>query len=103
MSFKHEPSHLDIESPLFEDKPHIWIQWKGTDVCCDIHCACGAFLHFDGDFLYFFKCPHCGQCWETGTHMPIYPVTEERAGKFVKILEDDDTRVGPALEDESQK
>jgi hypothetical protein len=30
--FKHPPSHLDIESPLFENRPHVWIQCKGTDV-----------------------------------------------------------------------
>lgn len=23
------------------DKPHGWIQWKGTDVCVDIYCKCG--------------------------------------------------------------
>lgn len=78
MSYQHEPSHLDIESPLFKGKPHIWIQWKGTEVCCDVHCDCGAFLHFDGDFFYFFKCKECGQNWEVGTHMPIYKVTPER-------------------------
>lgn len=67
-------SHLDIESPQFRDVPHIWIQWKGTDVCCDIRCACGARLHFDGDFMYFIKCPECGQHWEIGTHVRMYPV-----------------------------
>jgi hypothetical protein len=72
--FKHPPSHLDIESPLFEGKPHIWIQWKGTDVCCDIHCACGAHLHYDGDFMYFIQCPHCRQLWEIGTHVTMYAI-----------------------------
>lgn len=50
-------SHLDIESPTFQGKPHLWIQWKGTDVCCDIHCSCGYFGHYDGAFFYFFRCP----------------------------------------------
>lgn len=73
----HEPSHLDVESPLFAGKPHIWIQWKGTNVCCDVHCTCGAHSHFDGDFFYFFKCPGCGQHWEVGTHVTIYPVSDQ--------------------------
>lgn len=91
MTFKHPPSHLDIESPQFDGKPHLWIQWKGTDVCCDIHCACGAHLHFDGDFLYFFQCPHCGQHWECGTHVPIYPVPKERAeAGCLKVVEPDE-------------
>lgn len=68
------PSHLDIESPKFEGRPHVWIQWKGTDVCADIHCSCGAHLHFDGDFMYFIECPHCKQQWEIGTHVEMYPV-----------------------------
>ena len=77
-------SHLDIESPQFAGKPHIWLQWKGTDVCCDVHCDCGEMSHFDGDFFYFFRCPNCGKYWEVGTHVAIYPVSEERAGEFVK-------------------
>ena len=67
-------SHLDVESPLFDGKPHIWIQWKGTDVCCDIHCSCGAHCHFDGDFFYDFQCPHCLQHWEVGTHVTLHPI-----------------------------
>jgi len=25
----------------YEGRPHGWVQWKGTDVCMDVHCACG--------------------------------------------------------------
>lgn len=83
----HQPSHLDIEQPQFHGDPHvphIWIQWKGTDVCCDVWCSCGQPAHFDGDFLYFFQCPHCGKYWEVGTHVKIYEVSAERAGEHVK-------------------
>lgn len=71
-----------MESPLFRGKPHLWIQWKGTDVCADIYCDCGQQCHFDGDFLYFFKCPHCGQRWEVGTHITIYKVKEDDERKL---------------------
>ena len=55
-------------------------QWKGTEVCADIHCRCGAFLHYDGDFFYFFTCGHCGQAWEIGTHVAMYPVSADDLG-----------------------
>ena len=39
-------------------QPHGWIQWKGTNVCMDIHCKCGMLTHIDADFAYHVKCPH---------------------------------------------
>lgn len=38
----------------------VCIQYKGTDLCADIHCSCGAQYHFDGWFCYFVKCMECG-------------------------------------------
>ncbi len=54
-------SELD---PIFEaikrDNPPTeaggWIQWKGTDVCIDLHCVCGNNGHVDGDFMYEVQC-----------------------------------------------
>lgn len=45
-------------------RPQTFIQWKGTDLCMDFLCECGAHCHFDGDFAYCVKCPHCGDIWE---------------------------------------
>ena len=73
-TFKHPPSHLDVESPQFAGKPHAWIQWKGTDVCADIHCSCGTHSHFDGDFMYYVRCPGCDKVWEVGTHVTLHEV-----------------------------
>ena len=64
-------SHLDIDAI---HGPHVWIQWKGTDVCADIHCACGEHLHHHGTFMYFVKCPSCQRVWEVGTHVHLYEV-----------------------------
>ena len=81
-------SHLDIEQPLFPDtRPHIWIQWKGTRVCCDVRCTCGCLWHYDGGFFYFFQCPRCEKYWEVGTHMPVYEATKEEAEPCVKHLQ----------------
>jgi hypothetical protein len=30
--------------------PHGWIQWKGTNVCMDVYCACGHHSHIDAKF-----------------------------------------------------
>jgi hypothetical protein len=66
---------LEKDGERVKGEPHVWVQWKGTNVCCDIHCKCGAHLHFDGWFFYVFQCPHCKRFWEVGTHMPVYEVT----------------------------
>ncbi len=92
--------HLSVEEQAFDGKPHGWIQWKGTNVCIDLHCACGAHLHcacgahlhYDGDFLYYFICPHCERLWEMGTHMPMYevPASEREItlkGSLVQIIQ----------------
>lgn len=51
------------------EKPHAFIQWKGTDVCIDFRCECGAHCHFDGYFAYTVKCPHCETVWEMPQHL----------------------------------
>ncbi len=77
--------HLKIETPLFAGRPHGWIQWKGTNVCIDLHCSCGEHLHYDGDFLYYFLCPHCDKLWEMGTHIPIYEVAADKRSEVLAL------------------
>jgi hypothetical protein len=62
-----------------EGEAHGWIQWKGTDVCIDLHCVCGHHGHFDGDFFYHFKCPQCGAKYTVGCNVKLIPLTEEQA------------------------
>lgn len=78
-----------------DDEPHGWIQWKGTDVCIDLHCACGTHGHFDGMFMYQVKCADCGQHYAVGSNVVLAPMTEEQvtaAGSSVTFHEfrDDD-------------
>ncbi len=54
-----------------QPEPNAFIQWKGTDVCMDFHCECGAHHHIDGYFVYAVKCHECGTTWEMPSH--IYP------------------------------
>lgn len=48
--------------------PYSFMQWKGTDVCMDFHCLCGAHHHVDGMFVYAIRCMPCGRLYE----MPWY-------------------------------
>lgn len=36
--------------------PANFLQWKGTDVCIDLHCVCGRSPHYDGEFLNSWRC-----------------------------------------------
>lgn len=76
-----------------QSRPAAFVQWKGTDVCMDFHCTCGAHCHFDGYFAYAVKCPHCAADWQ----MPffLYPRRLDRnseTGKWndPKLLEPDE-------------
>jgi hypothetical protein len=71
----------DTQIPKGEAKG--WIQWKGTDVCIDIHCACGHHGHFDGDFMYYYECPACKKVYAAGQTIKMIPLTEEQTN-FVK-------------------
>ncbi len=61
-----------------------WIQWKGTNVCIDLHCKCGHHGHYDGDFLYFYQCPACGAKYALGQNVKLIHLTEEQASHVEK-------------------
>jgi hypothetical protein len=72
--------------------PHGWIQWKGTNVCMDVHCRCGAHMHIDDDFVYFIECPHCGAVYAVGNHVELIllhgkEVDEARKTPTLHLLE----------------
>lgn len=60
-------------------RPNGGIQWKGTDVCIDLLCVCGANDHFDGEFFYFFKCRKCGRKYSVGARIVLKELTTEQA------------------------
>lgn len=78
-----------------EDDPHGWIQWKGTDVCMDLHCKCGAHLHVDTDFFYYFTCGRCGTVYAVGATVRLVELTDpdhiaEATSGCHQVVEDDD-------------
>lgn len=48
------------ETPdTFPGRAHVNIQWKGTDICADIHCQCGTYSHVDGYIYGEWICRGC--------------------------------------------
>lgn len=72
------------------DRPHAFLQWKGTDACFDFHCKCGAFGHFDGYFASEVKCPHCGQIWKMPFNLLPIPIDAESYPGAAKLIEPDE-------------
>lgn len=66
---KHDPA---------PDGAHGWIQWKGTQVCIDLHCTCGHHGHVDGDFFYFYQCPACNKVFAVGQHVKLIELTDKQ-------------------------
>jgi hypothetical protein len=62
-----DDKHFNLTAEI--EETHAFIQWKGTDVCMDFYCDCGAHCHFDGYFAYAVKCPHCEQIWQMPSHL----------------------------------
>ena len=60
--------------------PHGWIQWKGTEVCMDVHCTCGELTHIDADFCYQVKCCACGQLYQVDPNVRLKPVDKPNPG-----------------------
>jgi hypothetical protein len=57
--------------------PHAWIQWKGTNVCMDVHCSCGVMGHVDDDFAYIVRCAACGRLWAMCANVRMIEVRPE--------------------------
>ena len=61
----------------YKGEPHGWIQWKGTDVCMDIHCKCGTLSHIDGEFVYNVICPNCKTAYFCNGHIELIEIEEK--------------------------
>lgn len=66
----------DQDNP--EGEAHGWIQWKGTQVCMDVHCKCGAHCHLDAEFAYVLKCPHCNRVYAVGANVKLIELNDEQ-------------------------
>ena len=60
-----------------ENEPHGWVQWKGTEVCMDIHCKCGELTHIDAEFASHVKCGKCGTVYFCNGHIELIELEDE--------------------------
>jgi len=60
-----------------------WIQWKGTDVCMDIHCECGTHSHVDEEFFYYFQCDNCKKIYSVCPNIQFIELDKENE-EFVR-------------------
>lgn len=67
-----------------KEKPHGWIQWKGTKVCMDVRCPCGRLGHVDGQAAYYIECPDCHRVYFVNGHVELVPLT---AGEILELTE----------------
>jgi len=74
----------------YVDKPHGWIQWQRTNVCMDVHCACGSLLHFDESYLFYVKCGDCQRTYMCNGHIELIEVRYDPGGQPIPIGFDDD-------------
>ncbi len=87
---KEFPSN-DIKKIIIdlEKDPHGWIQWKGTNVCCDIWCKCGWQFHVDEEFMYHVKCSKCGTVYECNGHFALHEIDEADIDHYILMKEND--------------
>ena len=68
----------------------VFLQYKGTDICLDFYCTCGAQGHFDGFFAHRLKCPKCNQEWVMPHNLVAHKPTPEDYPHEPQMLEVDD-------------
>lgn len=79
---KNEKEALKVQE-RYEGQPSGWIQWKGTEVCMDVHCKCGYHSHIDAEFAYFVKCPKCKTVYMCNGHIELIEVEEEPCNRVI--------------------
>lgn len=67
------------------DGPHVWVQWKGTDVCLDFVCECGAYDHIDGFFIYRILCVACGRVYSLPETLPLVQLTKDEVAALERL------------------
>lgn len=79
----HSKHYKEVYSKDKVEGPYGWIQWKGTDVCIDLHCKCGFHGHVDDEFFYYWECPKCGMLYAVGQNVRLLELDEKHSA-YVK-------------------
>lgn len=87
-AIKHDDRYVvEVNQPVDGDTCEAFIQWKGTDVCLDVYCPCGADVHFDGMFAYAVRCWSCQRVWSLPSMLIL--VEGEPSSKIIQNTQED--------------
>lgn len=90
MEFKEAYTKLyGHESEIQDAGPYGWIQYKGSNICVDIHCSCGELSHYDGEFAYAVRCPYCQKPWVLSQTVRLVELPPEMQEHFHIKLADE--------------
>ena len=66
----------DYEQELFTKpgRASVNVQWKNVDMCADVSCECGAWVHVDGYHFGEWKCWSCGKAFKLAWSHTAYEV-----------------------------
>lgn len=95
----------DATNLLFKDKlnfPHGFAQWKGTDICMDIHCRCGYHSHVDGYFAHRVECPACHRTYVANFNIELVEYTDRRNQDDGSVLMDNEVEIDMSSFDRSE-
>ena len=84
-----DPFPKEVYDNPFSSGPWGWIQWKGTEVCADLHCICGTHGHIDQDFAYFVQCEDCKRTYALNGHIQMVPCEEPKGRSIVYFCNED--------------
>lgn len=71
------------------EQPAAGAQWKGTELCADVRCLCGADGHIDADFAYTVRCTACGRVYWLNPNIDLVELRPEE----IAVLGDDKSPV----------
>lgn len=90
------PDHfLDHEKEAFvhPGRAEVNVQWKGTDLCCDIQCGCGTYSHVDGYCYGQWKCRGCSKVYRLPWSQIAYEIEDDGNTDMTNPEEEDDDYV----------
>jgi hypothetical protein len=96
--------HFDYFNNSTRDRPRAFIQYKGTDICCDIHCPnCKAHGHIDSYFCYQYRCLICNKVYELSPFIEMKEIENpdkqemENAKVDLELLEEDEGQINESF------
>ena len=80
--------YVRSQSPKGSSRGSAWIQWKGSSVCADITCICGADGHVDAQFAYFVRCPDCDRVYALDPNINLVEIPSDEFADDIAAIND---------------